>query len=171
MKKRERVLEIMRAVREVTGLVLFAKLSPELGDMVEIAGEVIQNGADGITAMNTLKGMAIDIRHRRPRLANVTGGLSGPAIKPVALRYVYEIKKTHRIPVMAAGGITTAEDAVEFLIAGADLLAVGTANFVNPAATMDILKGITEYCKRERIKQLDELRASLRIEDTGYRIQ
>lgn len=161
MKKRERILEIMQTVRGLTDLVLFAKLSPELGDIVEIAGDLIRSGVDGITAINTLKGMAIDIKNRRPRLANITGGLSGPAIKPVALRYVYEIKKAHKIPVIAAGGITTAEDAVEFLIAGADLLAVGTANFVNPSAATDILKGLSEYCKREKIKQIEELRGAL----------
>lgn len=164
MRKRELILEVMKAVRGQTDLPLIAKLSPELGDVVAIAGEVIEGGADGLSLINTLKGMAVDIQHRKPRLANVTGGLSGPAIKPIALRYVYEVKKAYKIPVIASGGIMTAEDALEFLIAGADLLAVGTANFVHPRATLDILDGIVSYCQKNRIKHIDELRGSLKVD-------
>ena len=146
-----------------TDLLVIAKLSPELGDVVAIAGEVIQAGADALSLINTLKGMAVDIHRRKPRLANITGGLSGPAIKPIALRYVYEVKKAYRIPVIASGGIMTAEDALEFLIAGADLVAVGTANFVNPRATLDILDGIVSYCRKNKIKHIDELSGSLKV--------
>lgn len=160
MKKRDKILDIIKTVKDRTDILMIAKLSPELGDVVEIAGEVLQQGADALSLINTLKGMAVDIHSRGPRIANVTGGLSGPAIKPVALRYVYEVKKAHKAPVVAAGGITTAEDALEFLIVGADLLSVGTANFVNPAATMNILKGITEFFQKHNIQHIDELRGS-----------
>lgn len=161
MKKRERITGIMQAARGQTGLPLIAKLSPELGDVKEIAGELIRCGADALTLTNTLKGMAVDIVRRRPRLANITGGLSGPAIKPVALYQVYQIKKHYNIPVIATGGVMTAEDAIEFLIVGADLVAVGTANFVNPASTMDILDGLIRYCVENRITHIDQLRGSL----------
>jgi len=158
MKKRKRILEVIRAVRNETDLLLIAKLSPELGDVVEIAGDAVRAGADALSLINTLKGMAVDIDTRRSRLATVAGGLSGPAIKPVALRYVYDVKKTHKVPVIASGGIMTARDALEFLMVGADLLAVGTANFVNPRATLDILEGITAYCRKNRIRNIDALR-------------
>jgi dihydroorotate dehydrogenase (NAD+) catalytic subunit len=167
MRKRERILEITKTVRQETDLPLVAKLSPELGDVVEIAGEVIREGIDAISLINTLKGMAVDIRSRRPRLANVTGGLSGAAIKPVALRYLYEVKKAHAIPVISSGGIMTAEDALEFLIVGADLVAVGTANFVNPAATMEILKGIEDYCRLNKVTQISQLRGTLKSGDAS----
>jgi dihydroorotate dehydrogenase (NAD+) catalytic subunit len=159
-RKQELMHEVIHAVREKTDLFLFAKLSPELGDVVQIAGDMIQAGADGLSLINTLKGMAIDIERRCSRIANITGGLSGPAIKPVALRYVYEVKQHYKVPVIASGGITTAEDAVEFLIAGADLLAVGTANFVNPSATLDIVDGLSRYCRRHNIQKISELRGS-----------
>ncbi|MBN1688107.1 MAG: dihydroorotate dehydrogenase [Candidatus Omnitrophica bacterium] len=162
MKKRDRILEAIRAVRENAPQVIFAKLSPELGDLLEIAGEVLKAGADGLSIMNTLKGMAVDIHKRTPRLANLTGGLSGPAIKPVALRYVYEVKKKLKAPVIASGGIMTAQDAIEFLIVGADLLAVGTGNFVQPKCTMDLIRGIQEYCREKGIEHLDELRGTLK---------
>ncbi len=158
MKKREKMLEAVKAVRAQTDLFLFAKLSPELGDVVEIAGEVLRAGANGLSLINTLKGMAIDIEKQRPKLANVTGGLSGPAIKPVALRYVYDVKKVLDVPVIASGGILTGDDAVEFILAGADLVAVGTANFLNPYATMQVLEGIQNYCTRKGIKSLNEIR-------------
>lgn len=160
MKKRERILAIVKTVREFIPVPVFAKLSPELGDVIEIAGEVMRAGADGLSLINTLKGMAVDVFKRSPRLANTTGGLSGPSIKPVALRYVYEVKKQLGAPIIASGGIMTAQDAIEFLIVGADLVAVGTANFVHPTATMDILKGIEQFCKTQKIAHIDELRGS-----------
>ncbi len=160
MRKRELVRDVVRAVRDQTDLLLIAKLSPELGDVVEIAGDAIQAGADALSLINTVKGMAVNARTRRPRIANITGGLSGPALKPIALRYVYEVKAQYKIPVIASGGIFTAEDALEFLIVGADLVAIGTANFVNPSATMEILDGLLDYCRREKIARLDTLRGS-----------
>lgn len=162
IREQRLITKTIRAVRRETKLFLFAKLSPELGDVTETAQEAVRAGADGVSLINTVRGMAIDIRSRRPRLWAVTGGLSGPAIRPVALRYVYEVKRVLRkVPIIASGGITTWEDAVEFLIAGADLLAVGTANFVNPRATLDILEGLQSYCRENKIKSLSELRGSL----------
>jgi len=156
------ISKTIRSVRKATRLFLFAKLSPELGDVVETAHEAMGAGADGLSLINTIRGMAVNIDSRKPRIAAGTGGLSGPAIRPIALRYVYEVKRVlPRVPVIASGGITTWEDAVEFLIAGADLLAVGTANFVNPRATLDILEGIQKYCREQKIKSLNELRGSL----------
>lgn len=172
IRKREKILDVIKTVRDLTDLTLFAKLSPELGDVLEIAGDCIKSGIDGLSLINTLKGMSVDIYKRTPRIANVTGGLSGPAIKPVALRYVYEVKKNFNVPVIASGGIMSAQDAIEFLIVGADLLAVGTANFVNPSATMDILAGLTDYCVRQNIKSIQELRGSLKIpgrQETGQK--
>lgn len=162
IREEKLISKTIRVVRKETGLFLFAKLSPELGDVLETAKEAVQAGADGLSLINTIRGMAINIHSRRPCLAAGTGGLSGPAIRPLALRYVCEIKQAlPRVPVIASGGITTWQDAIEFLIAGADLLAVGTANFVNPRATLDILEGIRAYCQEKKIKSIEELRGSL----------
>ncbi len=161
MRKVERIENIIKTVRNETDLPVMAKLSPELGNVLEIAELVIKCGVDGLSLINTLRGMAIDIYTRKPRIANVTGGLSGPAIRPVALRHVYEVKKNFDIPVIASGGIANTQDAIEFIIAGADLVALGTINFVNPTATMDILQGIKDYCIQQNIKSLNELRGSL----------
>ncbi len=160
MKKQERILDAVKAVRGQTNLLAFAKISPELGDVLEIAGKVIEQGMDGISLINTLRGMAINIRTRSSRIVKDFGGLSGPAIKPVALRHVYQVKKAYHVPVIASGGISDAQDALEFLIAGADLLAVGTANFVDPKATLNILEGIKQFMKKEKIAKLEELRGS-----------
>lgn len=165
MKKQERILEAVKAVRNGTELVTFAKLSPELGDVSSIAGEILKQGIDGLSLINTLRGMAVDIRSRRSRLAKDFGGLSGPAIKPVSLRYVYQLKKEFRVPIIASGGISNVKDALEFLIVGADLLAVGTANFADPGATRDILDGLAAYCQKEGLQNLDTLRGSYRSAD------
>lgn len=162
MKKQERILDAVKAVRDQTDLIAFAKISPELGDVLEIAGKVIGTGMDGISLINTLRGMAVDLRTRSSRLAKDFGGLSGPAIKPVALRYVYQVKKEFRVPVIASGGISNVRDALEFLIVGADLLAIGTANFVEPRATLEILKGIEAFCRKEGVRSLNELRGTYR---------
>lgn len=160
MRKRERIEDIVKAVRSETDMPIVAKLSPELGDVKEIAELVLGCGADGLSIMNTLKGMSVDIYTRKPRIANVTGGLSGPAIRPVALRYVYEMKKNFDVPVIASGGIATAQDALEFLIVGADLLALGTANFVDPSVTMKVLAGIYEYCESQKFSGLKDFKGS-----------
>lgn len=162
-RKRERMLDIIKTVRSETSMLLFAKLSPELGDVIEIAGEVLRSGADGLSLINTLKGLSINIYTRKPRIANVTGGLSGPAIRPVALRYVYEVKKNYDVPVIAAGGIMNVQDALEFIIAGADLVALGTANFVNPGSTMSLIQGLEDFCRSQGIHSISELRGSLRL--------
>ncbi len=164
IREEKLISKTIQAVRKNTQLFIFAKLSPELGDVVETAHEAVRSGANGLSLINTLRGMAVNIYSRKPQIAAGTGGLSGPAIRPIALRYVWEVKRAlPKIPVIASGGITTWKDAIEFLIAGADLIAVGTANFVNPRATMDILEGIQNYCREQKIKSLNELRGCLVI--------
>ena len=143
--KPELAFELVKAVKSETKLPLFSKISPEAHDFLKVAEAMIRAGTDGISAINTIRGMAIDIERLKPRIARVFGGLSGPAIKPIALRYVYELKKNFEIPVIAMGGISTAEDALEFLIAGADLIAAGTANFINPKASIHMVEGIRNY--------------------------
>lgn len=137
--------EVIEACRRVTHLPLIAKLSPNVSDIRPIARAAEEAGADAISAINTLVGTSIDIRKRRFRLANITGGLSGPAIKPVALALVYKIARTVRIPVIGMGGIMDASDAIEFLLAGATAVAVGTVSFVNPIAVTEVADGIAEY--------------------------
>jgi dihydroorotate dehydrogenase (NAD+) catalytic subunit len=170
IREKKLISKTIRAVRKKTRVFLLAKLSPELGDVLETADEAIRAGADGLSLINTIRGMAVNIHSRKPRLAAGTGGLSGPAIRPIALRYVYEVKRAlPRVPVVASGGITTWEDGIEFLIAGADLLAVGTANYINPRATLDILEGIESYCRKNKIKSVQELRGSLTFANSGHR--
>jgi dihydroorotate dehydrogenase (NAD+) catalytic subunit len=148
----ESTRRLLENIRKETKKLIFTKLSPEAGDrFLEVADAALTAGSDGLSLINTLKGMSVDLNHRRPRLANITGGLSGPAIKPIALRYVYETKKRFAVPVIAMGGIMTGDDALEFLMVGADLVAVGTANFINPKASLDILKRIEEFLNEEEI--------------------
>ena len=162
IREQKLITKTIQTVRKETKLFIFAKLSPELGDVVETAKEAVAAGADGLSLINTIRGMAVNIYSRKPRIFSGTGGLSGPAIRPIALRYVYEVKQVlPETPIIASGGVTTWQDAVEFLIAGADLLAIGTANFVNPRATMDILEGIQSYCQKYKIHSLNSLRGSL----------
>jgi len=155
---------VVRAVKEKTRLPVMVKLSPNVTDIVEIAKSVEAAGADSISLINTITGMAIDARTRRPVLANITGGLSGPAIKPVALRMVWQVAGQVTIPVIGVGGIMNAEDAVEFLIAGASAVQVGTANFINPRVTQDIVEGIETYMLKNNVECLDDLIGSLRID-------
>jgi dihydroorotate dehydrogenase (NAD+) catalytic subunit len=155
--------EVVSAVRKNTSKPLMVKLSPNVTDIVEIAKSVEGAGADSISLINTITGMLIDVVTRKPKLANITGGLSGPAIKPVALRMVWQVAHAVNIPVIGIGGIFTAEDALEFIIAGATAVQVGTANFVNPRATMEILDGIEEYLKKYQIDDIVELIGSLKI--------
>lgn len=142
----EMAAAVTGAVKNAAGsLPVIVKLSPNVTDIVAMAKAVEQAGADAISLINTLIGMAIDIRSRKPRLANIIGGLSGPAIKPIALRMVWQVAAAVRIPVIGIGGISTAEDAIEFLLAGASAIQVGTANFFNPAASIQIIAGISDY--------------------------
>jgi dihydroorotate dehydrogenase (NAD+) catalytic subunit len=155
--------DVVSAVREKTVKPLMVKLSPNVTDIVEIAKSVERSGADSISLINTITGMLIDIETRQPKLANITGGLSGPAIKPVALRMVWQVARSVNIPVIGIGGICTAEDALEFLIAGASAVQVGTANFINPRATMEILDGIERYLEKYQLDNIMELVGTLKI--------
>jgi dihydroorotate dehydrogenase (NAD+) catalytic subunit len=152
---------VVEEVRKHTNKLLMVKLSPNVTDIVSIAESVAKAGADCLSLINTITGMAIDVKTRTPRLANITGGLSGPAIKPVALRMVWQAAQAVSIPVIGIGGITTAEDALEFFIAGATAVQVGTANFVNPAATIDIINGLHMYLDDNGIESIGELIGTL----------
>ncbi len=149
--------EVIRAVRENTRLPVIAKLSPNVTDIVEIARAVAAAGADALSLINTLLGMKIDIRARRPVLGNILGGLSGPAVRPVAVRMVWQVARAVDLPILGMGGIMTGEDALEFILAGATAVAVGTANFVDPRATMGILEEIIEYMDRFGVKNINDL--------------
>jgi len=153
--------EITRRVRALTRRPLLIKLTPNVTHISEFARAVEAEGADGVSVINTLIGMAIDIRTRKPVLSTVTGGLSGPAIKPVALAKVYETARSVKIPVLGIGGIRNATDALEFLIAGASAVQVGTANFVDPAAGIRIAEGIDTYCDEHGIADVALLVGSL----------
>ncbi|MCE5281384.1 MAG: dihydroorotate dehydrogenase [Deltaproteobacteria bacterium] len=160
----ELAAEVTRAVRGETALPVIVKLTPNVTDITEIALAVEEAGADALSLINTLTGMSVDIEKRRPRLANITGGLSGPAVRPIALRMVWQAVRAVKIPVIGIGGIATASDALEFLIAGATAIQVGTANFINPSCTMEILEGIGRYLDRHGIAGVAELIGSLDTE-------
>lgn len=148
---------VTRAVKDATSLPVIVKLTPNVTDIAAIAEAVEEAGADAVSLINTLAGLSVDIRTRRPHLKNVTGGLSGPAIKPVALRMVWEVAWRVSIPVIGVGGIMTAEDALEFLIVGAKAVQVGTANFVNPLATVEIIEGMRQFLTALKIKNINEI--------------
>ncbi len=152
---------VVARCRAVTNRPLIVKLTPNVTDITEIARAAESAGADALSLINTLLGMAIDARCRKPQLARVVGGLSGPAVKPVALRMVWEVHKAVRVPLLGMGGVCTGIDAVEFLLAGATAVAVGTANFANPAATMDVIDGIARYCEEMGVRDVGELIGSL----------
>lgn len=162
----EGIAELTGRVRRCTGKPLWVKLSPNVTDIAGIANAAEENGADAVSLINTIVGMAVNHRTRRPELSNVTGGLSGPAIKPVALRMTWEAAKAVRIPVVGIGGIQSAADALEFLLVGASAVQVGTANFRNPRACVDILEGMEEFFREERIPNLEEYRGGLQVEKT-----
>lgn len=151
------VEEITKEIKHHAKQPVVMKLSPNVTDITEMARAAQAGGADAISLINTLTGMKIDIRTRRFLLANKTGGLSGPAIKPVALRMVYQVANAVNLPVIGMGGIATAEDALEFLMAGASMVAIGTANFVNPRATLDVIEGIEAYMRENQIEDIKEL--------------
>ncbi len=149
--------KVTAAVKAATSLPLMVKLTPNTGDIVGVAQAVAEAGADAISLINTLKGIAIDISKRRPLLGNISGGLSGPAIKPVALFMVYEVAGAVSVPVVGIGGIATASDALEFIMAGASAVQVGTANFTNPKAPLEVLEGIEAFMTKEGVKDIAEL--------------
>ncbi len=156
--KSEVAREVVRSVRKATKKPLIVKLSPNAEDIVEMARVCEQEGADGISLVNTFKAMAIDIHKRRPVFNNVTAGLSGPAIKPIALRMVYEVCQAVTIPVVGMGGIMTAQDVIEFIMAGATCVQIGTANFANPRIGQEIIADLESFMDENGIKSLDEIR-------------
>lgn len=155
--------KIISSVRKATSLPLIVKLTPNVTDIKTIAQAAEEAGADAISLINTLVGMAVDIDSLKPKLANVSGGLSGPALKPVALWLVWQVFQTVNIPVIGIGGIIKVEDALEFIIAGARAIEIGTANFVNPRATIEIIEGIEKYLIENNIKDINELVGSMKI--------
>lgn len=157
----EAACKVVKAVRDNTGKPLMVKLTPNVTDITLIARSVEDAGADSISLINTITGMAIDIETRRPKLANITGGLSGPAIKPIALRMVWQVAQQVKIPVVGVGGIMTPEDALEFLIAGAVAVQIGTANFINPRATIDIIEGIEAFLIKRNIPRVQDIIGTL----------
>jgi len=153
----ESVYNITRRVKEQCKVPLIVKLSPNVADIKEIAAAAQEGGADAISLINTLLGMAIDINSRRPVLANNVGGLSGPAVKPVAVRMVWEAHDAVHIPIIGVGGISTADDAVEFMLAGATAVAVGTATFRNPMSMIEIIQGITDYLSEHGFRSVHDI--------------
>ncbi|MEK6733329.1 MAG: dihydroorotate dehydrogenase [Candidatus Omnitrophota bacterium] len=149
--------EVVKAVRKITGKTIITKLSPNVTDIVKIAKAAENAGSDAVSLVNTFLGMAIDIETRKPKLGNITGGLSGPCIKPIALRMVYDVSRNIDIPVIGIGGIMSASDAVEFMIAGASTIQIGTANFIEPDVCGKIIKGIEEYLRKHKIENIEEL--------------
>lgn len=155
------VEKVVSLCREATSRPLIVKLTPNVTDITEIARAAEASGADAISLINTLLGMAIDVKRRRPVLARVVGGFSGPAVKPVALRMVWQCSKAVSVPILGMGGVTTGTDAVEFMLAGATAIAVGTANFMNPQATVDVIDGIIDYCEEQGVNDVNDLIGAL----------
>ena len=160
---RDLTLRLVKDVRRATSLPLIVKLSPNVCDITRIARAVQEGGADAISLINTILGMAIDVDKRKPVLGSITGGLSGPAIKPIALRMVWQVHNIVSLPVIGMGGIMNARDAMEFIIAGASAVAIGTANFVNPGASLEVLEGITSYLTEKNVGDINELIGSLNV--------
>ena len=150
--------QVVEAVRKVYNKTLIVKLTPNVTNIVEIAKAVEGAGADSLSMINTVLAMAVDAEKRKPLLSTITGGLSGPAIKPIALRCVWQVAKQTKIPIIGLGGIMNAQDAIEFILVGATAIQIGTANFVNPAISVEIVNGIKEYLDRHNIKSLEEIR-------------
>ena len=154
----------LAAMRRRTGLPLWAKLTPNTGDIAAIGRAAEEAGADALVVANTILGMAIDVHSFRPKLGNVMGGLSGPAIKPITLRMVYQCARTVKIPVIGCGGIASAEDAIEYLLAGASAVQVGTASFIHPAVMAQIVAGLADFCERRGIARIADLVGAVKIE-------
>ena len=155
--------QVVSAVRKVYDKHLIVKLSPNVTSIADLALAAEASGADSVSLINTLLGMAIDAEKRRPKLSTITGGLSGACVKPIALRMVWQVAKAVKIPVIGLGGISSATDAIEFLLAGASAIEIGTANFIDPAITVKVAKGIVEYCERHGIKNVSDLTGALEV--------
>ncbi len=149
--------EVTRAVRAVYSKVLIVKLSPNVTNIVDFARIAEEEGADSVSLINTLLGMSVDIKAMKPSLSTVTGGLSGPAVKPVAIRMVWQVANAVKIPVIGIGGIMTAEDAMEFILAGASAIQVGTASFIDPLSSVKILEGIEQYLKQKKVEDIRDI--------------
>lgn len=162
--KAESAEAVVAAVRKVYHKTLIVKLSPNVTDITEIARAAESAGADAVSLINTLLGMAIDAETRRPVLSTVTGGLSGPAVKPIALRMVWQTARTVKIPVIGIGGISSATDAVEFLLAGASAIEIGTANFIDPSVSIKVINGISEYLERHGFQSVKDITGALLTE-------
>lgn len=154
---------VVRQVKHNTDLPVIVKLSPNVTDIVAMAQSVEEAGADAISLINTLLGMSIDIHKWRPVLGNVVGGLSGPAVKPIAVRMVWQVAQAVQVPIIGMGGIVTAEDAIEFMLAGASAVAVGTANFINPCAAQSVADGIKDYVRQRGLSHVNELVGKVNI--------
>ena len=155
--------QVVSAVRKVYDKHLIVKLSPNVTSIADLALAAEASGADSVSLINTLLGMAIDAEKRRPKLSTVTGGLSGACVKPIALRMVWQVAKAVKIPVVGLGGISSATDAIEFLLAGASAIEIGTANFIDPTITVKVAQGIVEYCERHGFKNVSDLTGALEI--------
>lgn len=149
--------EVTRAIRKVYPKTLIVKLSPNVTSIADIAKAVEAEGADSVSLINTLMGMSIDVERRRPHLSTITGGLSGPAVRPVAVRMVWQVAKAVKIPVIGLGGIMNGRDAIEFMLAGATAVEIGTANFIDPAVTMKVIDYMEDYCSRHGISDINEI--------------
>ncbi len=159
--------QVVRAVRTATSLPVIVKLTPSAANIAAIAEAVVKDGADAISLINSFKGMAIDTQKRRPVIGNITGGLSGPAIKPLALALVYEVAGAVNVPVIGCGGIVTAEDALEFIMAGASAVQIGSATYANPRASLDVLEGIRRFMEKEGIQKLDAIIGAARVKNSN----
>lgn len=156
--------QVVTAVRKVYDKHLMVKLSPNVTNIAELALSAEASGADSVSLINTMLGMAIDAETRRPKLSTITGGLSGACVKPVALRMVWQVAKAVKIPVIGLGGISSATDAIEFMLAGASAIEIGTANFIDPAITVKVAQGIVEYCERHGFKNVNDLTGAMIID-------
>jgi len=153
--------QVVSAVRKVYDKHLIVKLSPNVTNIAELALSAEASGADSVSLINTMLGMAIDAETRRPKLSTITGGLSGACVKPVALRMVWQVSKAVKIPVIGLGGISSATDAIEFMLAGASAIEIGTANFIDPTITVKVAQGIVEYCERHGFKNVNDLTGAM----------
>lgn len=160
----DHTFSLVKLAKETSRRPLIVKLSPNVTDIVSVAKAAEEGGADAISLINTLLAMAVDVETRRPRLGNTFGGLSGPAVKPIALRMVYQVASRVRVPVIGMGGIMTGRDVIEFLIVGARAVEVGTANFIDPAASLRIVREIDEFCREKKIRRIEEIIGTLKID-------